>query len=253
MISLKKELKIRATIIRNYLKNLNKIAIAKESKAFEFYSQLIPKGSLVFDVGANIGSRVDLFLKLKAKVIAFEPQSYCSRYLEIRFGNKIELEKLALGEAPGQGEIQISNSSTISSMSINWIEKVKKNRFKTFVWSKKETITIDTLDNMISKYGIPAFCKIDVEGYEYEVLKGLNQKVKYLSFEYTIPETLENTVACIKKLSSLGNMVCNYSNGESFEYGYKEWVSPEVLIFSVESEFQKNNNTEGDIYCKFLN
>jgi FkbM family methyltransferase len=252
MISLKEELKIRAVIIKNYLKKINKNEISKENKAIEFYSQLIPKGSLVFDVGANIGNRVDVFLKINAKVIAFEPQSYCSRYLEVRFGNKIELEKLALGEVLGQGEIQISYNSTISSMSKNWIEKVKKNRFKTFVWNRKETINIDTLDNMISKYGIPAFCKIDVEGYEYEVLKGLNQKVKCLSFEYTIPETLENTVACIKKLSSLGSMVCNYSNGESFEFGYKEWVTPEVLVSNIETEFQKNNNTEGDIYCKFL-
>jgi FkbM family methyltransferase len=251
MNSLKNEMKIIATIIRNYFREMRAEESNKKKKALDFYAKIIPEGALVFDVGANIGNRVALFLKLKGKVVAFEPQSYCAKHLRIRYGNKINLEEIALGEVPGTGEIQISNSSTISSMSTNWIDKVKNGRFQTFVWNNKETIKIDTLDNMIKKYGIPIFCKIDVEGYEPEVLKGLNQKIKCLSFEYAIPESIDNTIECIKKLSTLGSIECNYSNGESFVYAYKEWVNPDILINQIKTEFEKNN-TEGDIYIKYI-
>ena len=56
--------------------------------------------------------------------------------------------------------------------------------------------SVTTLDQLIDRFGIPAICKIDVEGYEFEVLKGLFAANCHVSFEY-IPATIALAIACI--------------------------------------------------------
>ena len=58
---------------------LKNIILAFQEKLF--YSQLINKGDLCFDIGANNGKKSKLMLAAGGKVIAFEPQSLCLNYL----------------------------------------------------------------------------------------------------------------------------------------------------------------------------
>lgn len=53
-----------------------------DAARLEFYSQFIHPGDLVFDVGANVGNRTKIFLRLGARVVAFEPQASCARVLQ---------------------------------------------------------------------------------------------------------------------------------------------------------------------------
>jgi hypothetical protein len=59
-----------------------------------------------------------------------------------------------------------------------------------------------TLDELISAHGSPAFCKIDVEGYEAEVLAALSQPIAALSFEFT-PEVRAVALECVDRLSRI--------------------------------------------------
>ena len=71
---------------------------------------------------------------------------------------------------------------------------------------------IITMDSLIAQFGAPAFTKIDVEGFELEVLKGLTKPVKYLSIEYTVPEQVDKLKAILLYLHGLDNKVkFNYS------------------------------------------
>lgn len=90
-----------------------------DQKMLEFYSQFISTGRLCFDVGANIGNRVKIFLKLYLNVVAIEPQSECVKILKKVFGKDLHLKIIhaGLGNHEGKAELMISNSSTISSMS----------------------------------------------------------------------------------------------------------------------------------------
>ena len=214
-----------------------------------FYKDFIKTGSLCFDVGANIGNRTEVFLALKARVVAIEPQRDCARLLKLRFGNRISLEEMALGETEGQGLLYVSETSEISSLSSDWIDSVSKSRFKGKTWEKGRQVRLGTLDKIIKKYGVPDFCKIDVEGYEVEVLKGLSYPIPVISFEYTIPEKLDNISECLVQLRKIGRFECNYTIGENTKLELVAWISEGELMDHINK--LATNMVFGDVYVKF--
>ena len=58
-------------------------------------------------------------------------------------------------------------------------------------------VPVVTLDAAIEHYGVPAYCKIDVEGWEFEVLRGLSQAVDLISLEFHLTDRdIAKTRAC---------------------------------------------------------
>ena len=136
-------------------------------------------------------------------------------------------------------------------MSPEWINAVKKSgRFTRNVWNQKQRVPLTTLDNLIEKYGTPAFIKIDVEGYEYQVIQGLSKPVSMLSLEF-VPEIIESTYKCIDYLQHLGKIKLNYSVGESMQFALEEWTTPHEMI-RLFSDFSKESKVFGDVYIKFI-
>lgn len=222
-----------------------------KSKRGEFYSQFIDKGDLCFDVGANIGNRTDIFLSLGAKVVCIEPQEICIRKLRKKYeeNENVILIQKALGAEEGKGVLYLSDSSVISSMSKNWIERVKNSgRFGGSLWEGKQTVKIVTLDSLINKYGTPKFCKIDVEGFEYEVIKGLSKPIEYVSFEFA-SESLNLTFQTIKYLLKIGRYKFNYTLGEEMELLLDEWLSAEDIEKVLNRISKSQKNIWGDIYA----
>ena len=213
------------------------------------YSQFIKKGNLVFDVGANMGNRSGIFLSLGARVIAVEPQDACVKYLKLRYGKKIIIIQKGLGAKEEIKEFFLSPDHTISSFSSEWIDSVSNSgRFAKSSWNKSIKMQVTTLDNLISEFGLPDFIKIDVEGFEPEVLRGLSIPVKALSFEYSTPEQNLQTQDCLQILSKINPEIqCNYSVGETLKLELSEWLSSEKMMEHVNSDdFQRTGF--GDIY-----
>jgi hypothetical protein len=101
---------------------------------------------------------------------------------------------------------------------------------------------------MIEKYGMPDFCKIDVEGYEWNVLMGLNSRIPCLSFEFA-HEFLElKTKACLDRLVQLGFESFNVVFGEGHDFVFQEWIEAETL-FSFLQNLQ-DKLSWGDIYAR---
>jgi FkbM family methyltransferase len=214
-----------------------------------FYSEFIKKGDLCFDVGANLGNRTQLFLELGARVISVEPQPSCLIHLNKLFGknSNVRIVPKALSEKEGTAILSICEESPIlSTMSDKWQHE---GRFsQEFNWSTTQEVPTTTLDSLIEEYGSPVFCKIDVEGFEETVLKGLTKPINFVSFEFTY-EFLEDAVKCIDRLTSLGPVKFNFSIGEKMKLYLHDWVTPEELLTKLRS--LNNQRLWGDIYAKY--
>jgi len=233
--------------------------VLSRRKLLRFYSQFVNEGDLCFDIGANIGNRIGVFLKLGAIVVAVEPQNSCMRKLLKKYGNnnKVFLVHKALGSREGKGNLILSNSHTVSSMSREWIDCIRDSDMfftstSAFQWHENVTVPITTLDKLIRKYGSPAVCKIDVEGFEYQVIKGLSKPVKVISFEFTpTPKLINWSIESIKHLSTIGNVQFNYSFTESMILALPEWVD-DGKICNILLSIPHKTAFSGDIYARFI-
>lgn len=217
-----------------------------------FYSQLVRAGDLCFDVGANVGRRTQVLLRLKTRVVAVEPQEQCLQRLRRKFGtnDNVILVPAAVGEQPGKAQIQLCDSHSLSSLSTRWIESVRASgRYAQCTWSRSVTIDVTTLDELIAQHGRPAFIKLDVEGYEHEALKGLSQPVKCVCLEFT-PEFIESTRKCVDRLAQIGPAAFNYClESTATSFALAQWASPtemNAILPTLTSQKQA-----GDIYARF--
>jgi FkbM family methyltransferase len=162
-------------------------ALQQNSLIREFYSRLIPSGALVFDIGANLGTLTRVFESIGAKVIAVEPNPDCLRHIELTTSTEsVKTLQAAIGEKGGLGVIQVSDrKDKMSSLSESWREAMSnENSHFVGLWKRELTVPIVTLDSMVERFGRPFYVKIDVEGYEEQVLKGLSYCPPLLSFEF---------------------------------------------------------------------
>jgi FkbM family methyltransferase len=215
-----------------------------------FYSEFLSKNDLVFDVGANYGNRVAIFLEMGCRVTAVEPQQRCIQYLNKHYGARIKIEEVGLGAAPDFKIFYEADNSVLSTFSDSYINKVKNKRHSTTFWKPSNKIKIITLDELIKKYGNPAFIKIDVEGYEFEVLKGLSHHTGIISFEYTVPELTSDLLNCVKRLHDIGYNSFNYSVGESMRFN-NNWLGFDDFVNLVNKK-EFISTRFGDVYVKLI-
>lgn len=223
---------------------------AHDEACKRFYAEFIRPGDLVFDVGANMGNRTKPFLALGAKVIAFEPQQSCADFLAEQLAGRDDfvLVRKALGSAPGRAEMLISNAHTLSTLSRDWVDATQSSgRFAGYEWQRTQQVEITTLDAAIAEYGKPSFVKIDVEGFEYEVLSGLSQPVDALSIEYAA-EFLPRTLQCIDHVEKLAPKVdFQFAQGEDMIFAFDHWVDRDTLVSLLR---RLDSKDFGDVYMR---
>ncbi len=205
---------------------------------------------LIFDVGAHYGKMTKEFLKHsdKSRIVVVEPQSECMAEIMNTFGRdneRIVYVQKVLGATEGLVDFHCCNANTLSSMA--W-EKWSTGRFKGYEWSKIIQVPMTTLDRLIERYGVPDFIKIDVEGYELEVLKGLSHPVNALSFEIAI-EFIDDAWACVDRILDI--MPAEFSFG-CVASPEDPWVGKGELMNRLlhRPEDEHWDDLWGDIYAR---
>ncbi|MCC6415189.1 MAG: FkbM family methyltransferase [Opitutaceae bacterium] len=214
----------------------------------QFYAGYIRPQSLVFDIGANVGHYTLIFQSLGARVIAIEPQQALAQSLRRRFqGNaRVVVEQTAVGARPGEATLRkTSDLSEVASLRADVAETSRFAREHPF--TATETVAIQTFSALLARHGVPDFCKIDVEGYEQEVLATLDQPIPVISFEFN-REYFAVAEACVETLSALGAYEFNFAQGEDTFLRHPAWQPGTVLLAQLRG--MSDPLLWGDIYAR---
>lgn len=196
---------------RNYLflfsiYSIKRLAYNRYEKEFLHFLQLIPNRGIVLDIGANIGiTTVPLARKLNKTLIhSYEPMPENVEALNrvIRFfkAANTRVFPFALGSRAGQLKMvmPILGNAKMQGLSHTWQEGDMQN-------GEIVTVPVHVLDDLYGEESQPITAiKIDVENFEYEVLKGaakLLQKHKPLIYsELWDNDVRTSTIAYLKSL-----------------------------------------------------
>jgi len=141
----------------------------KEPMATNHLMKSLSKNDVVLDIGANIGYYVLIESMLCRRVYAVEPYfkniNYLKTNLELNRRQNVETFEMAMGDIEGHQAMNISERS-------NWhsfypIKDV----------SGKINVKMGTVDNFLKEKEIPSFVRMDVEGYELCILKGMKKSL----------------------------------------------------------------------------
>lgn len=181
------------------------IDLKNKFKIIKFFKRKFKNESInVFDIGAHKGETIDLFYKNLNinKIYSFEPNINLFKILknEKKYNNhKVKLFNLGVGEISEKKELKVfkdTSSSTLNYINENTEYFKRKKKFMSLFFNdqsflmEKQNVEICNLSEFIKKELVKKIdiLKIDTEGYEYNILKGLKssdfEKIRFLYFEH---------------------------------------------------------------------
>lgn len=214
------------------------------------HGRFLQPGDLAFDIGAHVGDRVASFRRLGCRVVALEPQPKLVEALGELYGadTAVVVEPVAVGPTPGTLDLHVNAANpTVSTASSAFIAAAAgAPGWEGQAWTETITVPVVTLDDLIARHGRPAFVKIDVEGFEADVLSGLSAPVPALSFEFT---TIQRDVAhrALARLAALGYDRFDASLGESQRLVHGDWIDAAAIARWLDGLPVEANS--GDVYA----
>lgn len=238
--------RVRATALGGRLADYRYILRHRDER--DFYGAFIHPGSLVFDIGANTGLKAVIFHSLGAQVVCAEPYPPACRELRRRFAHtrRVSIEEVAVGAACGSADMMVAPASTLISTLA--IAGAARGRFRDdFVAAKHMAVAVSTLDSLIARHGMPDFCKVDVEGYELEAVRGLTRSIPLLSLELN-REFLPEIRLALDHLAQFGAIEVNFSIAETHRFALEKWADKTLLFEWIERH--RDPLLWGDVYVR---
>ncbi len=236
----------------NRLENNNNAVFSSNGEEFFLDIYLKNDVSVIFDVGANMGDYSKLLLKkskmnnINIELHIFEPLSTCFRNIQEEFSSKDKIFLNNFGLSNEEAETEIfydTEGSSLASLYERDLSNINKKL------NKREKIKLIRLDKYITENNISKIdlLKIDVEGHEVNVLKGIGKFlmpdfIKVIQFEYGGANQDSRTYLkdLYTMLTNKGYIICKImKNGiarreyeskmENFQYANYLAISPALI------------------------
>jgi FkbM family methyltransferase len=152
----------------------------------------------VWDVGANVGFYTERFSKLAQHVIAFDPLAENCRRIESKGMANVTCFQIALGDAPGEKTLFVDGPFSSVARA-------------PYAGGPEQTVEVVRGDDL-AELRQPAVVKIDVEGYEMEVIRGMSRvlggvRALFVEIHFQVLEERgmrQGPAALVKHLKRLG-------------------------------------------------
>lgn len=212
---------------------------------------------ILFDIGCNHGNYTLANLNKYTKIICVDASYIQTEILSKRVPlDKCEIMN-AIVSKDKNVNFYICSDHGISTASLEW--KEGKGRFAPghhqynphATWELKEGIQCVTIDELVEKYGVPSFIKIDVEGYEDNVIKSMSRAYCPIAFEFSEEMKIEH-LNTLEYLENLGydSFFIQYEDTYDFVPDMNTLISYEHLVHTIHNEFNPDRKEIwGMIWC----
>lgn len=143
-----------------------------------------PNERLIFDVGMHVGQDTTFYLRKGFKVVAVEANPLLTAAAEQKFRaalreGRLKILNIGIGEQRGRAEFHVN------------LELSEWSSFKAATASRgmptaAVSVEMATIGDVVRKFGVPYYLKIDIEGLDGAAVKGLSDcvgKPRFVSFE----------------------------------------------------------------------
>jgi FkbM family methyltransferase len=217
-------------------------AVLRRKRRLEFYSAFIQSGDLVFDVGANLGNYSEALRDVGAIVVAVEPDPRNVKILRRRLESEnVHIEQCALGRTEGTAKLRVAlDRDDVSTLSDQWAENTNAH------WQGTVEVQLRTLDSIANLYGVPKYVKVDAEGYDAEVLRGMSFRPQIVSFEF-LSRDLKIAQACIGLLREWS---FNFVIEERSRFELSRWVKSDEIFTAISA--LSGSVVYGDVFARTI-